>query len=455
MTLKKSVAINIALAFSILFGLISVIIFFLFSTFRNEEFRERLEEKALTTARLLVEVKEVDKQLLKLIDQNTINKLYNEKTLVFDKNFNLLYSSIDDAFINWNMEDLRRLKVKKSFYSSEKEKDVLGIHYDYDGVDYYILIAAEDKYGNSKLRYLLFLLIISFLSSVIIIWGSAYFIIKKLLKPLDNFEKQITNISANELNLQLRETGESDEINLLTKAFNKMLQRIDASFAAQQEFTSNASHELRTPLTRLAFQLENLIKSEKHSDNTLAYLNAMLLNVHQLSDLVNSLLLLSKVNRDDFHSGLKPQRIDEIIFTAYKHVKGLYPGFELRFEIQEKDGLDSNIEINGIRHLLEIVFINLLKNACMYSDDKCAHVLIHHFTEQNINVMICNNGPVLDADEQSTLFKAFVRGRNASNTYGSGLGLRMVKRILEYHGAEIEYGLHESGMNQFTIHFKI
>jgi len=79
MTLKRKVAVNIALAFSILFGLAATFIYISFSNFRKEEFKDRLEEKALTTAKLLVEVKEIDKKLLKLIDHNTINKLYNEQ----------------------------------------------------------------------------------------------------------------------------------------------------------------------------------------------------------------------------------------------------------------------------------------------------------------------------------------------------------------------------------------
>ncbi|NMH27944.1 hypothetical protein [Flavobacterium silvaticum] len=88
MTLKRKVAINISIAFSVLYGLLALLIYISFSSFRKDEFRNRLEDKAQTTIRLLFEIRQIDRQLLRLIDQNTINKLYNEKTLVFDKNTN-------------------------------------------------------------------------------------------------------------------------------------------------------------------------------------------------------------------------------------------------------------------------------------------------------------------------------------------------------------------------------
>ena len=118
MTLKRKIAINISIAFSVLYGISALLIYISFSTFRKDEFRNRLEEKALTTTKLLFEVKELDRALLKLIDQNTINKLYNEKTLVFDANYKLIYSSIDDASIKWNYNDLKKLKTEKTIFKT-------------------------------------------------------------------------------------------------------------------------------------------------------------------------------------------------------------------------------------------------------------------------------------------------------------------------------------------------
>jgi len=138
---------------------------------------------------------------------------------------------------------------------------------------------------------------------------------------LDVFQQKITSISANELNVHLEENNTNDEINLLTHAFNQMLTRLENAFNTQKEFTSNASHELYTPLTRISFQLENLIQTEKHSENTLSYLQSINNDVHQIADLINSLLLLAKVNREEISTKFEKVRIDEIVFDANDQVK--------------------------------------------------------------------------------------------------------------------------------------
>ena len=71
------------------------VIYALYAEFKKEEFVIRLEEKAITTYKLLVDVKEIDHHLLKLIDKNTLNELYNEKVIVFNKNREVIYSSFD------------------------------------------------------------------------------------------------------------------------------------------------------------------------------------------------------------------------------------------------------------------------------------------------------------------------------------------------------------------------
>lgn len=437
MTLKRRIAINIAIAFSLLFGTAAITIYYFFFDFRRDEFQNRLEEKALTTAKLLLEVKEIDNQLLKLIDQNTINKLYNEKTLVFDDKMQLIYSSLDDATITWDINDLKKLKTEKLFFRKDKDKDVLGIFYDFEQTDYFVLIAAEDKYGNSKLQYLQFILIVTFLTGTGLVWILTYYFIKKLLRPLDIFEHQITNISANKLNIRLKENDTKNEINLLTRAFNQMLERIDAAFDSQKDFAANASHEIRTPLTRIAFQTENLLQDTTLPVKTQTYLRSINNDVHQLSDLINSLLLLTKISKDDPSKRFKAERIDEIIFAAYVSVKQYDHAFDLDFEIIENQTFEQTLEVWAVKGLLEIAFTNLLKNACNYAFDKKATITIEQPDDKVLLVKIINSGKMLDTKEQSKLFEPFFRGSNATQTVGSGLGLRIVKRILDYHNAHI------------------
>lgn len=451
MTLKRRIAVNVSIAFSILYAISAVLIYISYSSFRRQEFMDRLEEKALTTTKLLLEVKEVDNQILKLIDRNTINKLYNEKTLIFDHNFKLIYSSIDDASVKWNIDLLKKIKASKRVYSRDDEKDIFGIFYDYEEEDYYVLVAAEDKYGNNKLQHLLQILLVAFFAGTTLVWLMTYYFIKKLLQPLDDFQKVITTISINKLNAKLEENSSADEINLLSIAFNQLMSSIETSYIAQKEFTSNASHELRTPVSRLTLQLDSLLNQGNHSEGTLNYLKSMRNEINQISDLINSMLLLAQINSNNFIPKLKKERVDEIIFSSYEKTLKSFTDFNMNFEIISEE---CSLEVNGIYALLEIVFSNLFKNAYLYSNDKKINVIIEESEYNSLEIRLMNSGEKLNSDEEDKIFKPFSRGSNNQKIAGSGLGLRIVRRVLDIHKASLSYE-YKNNSHLFTIKFPI
>lgn len=453
MTLKKKIAIYSSLFFSIIFGLTSILVYVQFSNFREEEFKEHLEEKALTSINLMVEVQKVDKQLLQLIDKNSIHKLFNEKTLIFNDSFQLIYSSVDDVVIHWTVDDLRKLKKDKSFFKSDGVYEIFGIYYETKNANYYTLISAEDKYGNRKLQFLSIILLVTFLIATVLVWLASFNFTRKLMLPLDIFQKKITNISLNNLTERFTENNKKDEINLIAKAFNQMMFRIEKSYKIQQEFTANASHELRTPIARIITQLENLEQFEKHSDETKKYMLSLKNDASQMADLVTSLLLLSKVSDTEIELLQGKKRLDEIIFDAISIVKKSHADFHSSFELIENPLFEYKLEIACNETLLTIAFVNLLKNACLYSIDKKAIIQINHPNNDQLIVSIKNNGNVLNNEEQEILFQAFMRGKNSLNKPGSGLGLSIAQRIFKYHKAQLNYSVNENNLNKFEIIF--
>ena len=121
MNIKQRFSLFFSTLFSILLAAVMLVVYYLFSNFRTEEFKARLAQKAETTVKLLLDVKEVDYHLLKIIDRNSINRLYNEKTLIFDENMQLIYNSIDDATINWSRSDLEQIKKDNVVFRKTKE----------------------------------------------------------------------------------------------------------------------------------------------------------------------------------------------------------------------------------------------------------------------------------------------------------------------------------------------
>lgn len=449
MTIKSKISFYISILFTILFGVVCIIIITLSSNFRKQEFEERLNEKAVNTIKLLTEVKQFDKNLLKIIDQNTVNQLYDEKTLVFDEDFNLIYSSLDDTKIDWTIEDLEYLKKNKSFFKKHDTNEIYGFFYDTNYKDYYALVSANDNYGKRKLNFLIYLLIGAYLFFTALTWILTFYIIRKQLIPLQNFHKKISEI--NILNLETSLETESDsknEINLLSNEFNFMINRISDAYQKQKEFTAQASHELRTPIARISAQLENQLQNT--DEKTKAVLKTIFSDIDQLNELINSLLILSKIDSKNSKS-IEKTRVDEALYESIQKVNTQFKEFKINLIFDESETLFDLLEINGNQKLLEIAFSNLLKNAYLYSDDKTAKVEIK-IEEGRLVLKISNSGKTLTITEQKNLFQPFMRGKNALKSNGLGLGLRIVNRILNVYGYTIRYTSTENS-NTFQINF--
>lgn len=447
MTIKSKISFYVSIFSTLLFGVVCVSIIMLFSRFRKQEFEARLNEKALTAIKLLIDVKEVDNNLLKIIDQNTINELYNEKILIFDARKKLLYSSLDDTKVNWREDDLSYLKERKTFFKKDGENEIYGLFYNAGNEEYFIIISADDNYGKRKLNFLIYILIGAYILFVVATWFFTFAIIKEQFIPLGVFHKKVRNI--NDLNSESKlelDTESNNEIDLLSNEFNHMMERISDVYQKQREFTAQASHELRTPLARIMAQVENQMQHANAKD--LSLLQTMAENIGQLKELINSLLILSRIDNQK----VKPDetaRIDEVIYNCIEKISFQHPALKVNFTINaEIENLEELLEVNCNQSLLEIAFGNLLKNAYLYADDKSVDIEVTSENNQLI-VHFCNSGKLLSGDESQQLFLPFTRGQNAKETSGLGLGLRIVQRIMNTYNFSISYNF-KNGKHVFT-----
>ena len=230
-----------------------------------------------------------------------------------------------------------------------------------------------------------------------------------------------------------------------------MMDRIKISYQKQKEFTAHASHELRTPLSRITSQIENVVADPKTTPENKSFLKTILSDVNQLTELITSLLILSKIDSKNQENG-ETHRLDEILFWAIENLNKSFPDFVILFEMEESENLDSALEIKGNKNLLEIAISNVLKNACVYSDNKQAKVKISAVGDSLV-ISISNTGKTLTENEQKNLFQPFMRGENSQGTTGFGLGLRIVNRILNLHQSSITYSVTDENANLFQLIF--
>ncbi|HCA08119.1 ATP-binding protein [Chryseobacterium sp.] len=452
MSLKRKIALTISIAFSLLFAMVMAVIYLSFNDFRRDEFKERFRQRLEFTSHFISKSKDFEEEAPIFFNENSDNILLNETILIFNSEKELIYSTIKDRNVTWDSALLKELDEKKIIYTEKTIPEIYAALRNINGENYYILTSALDTNGKSKLEYLKYLLITAYVMSTLLIGFFSYYFMGQFLRPLEDLNTEISEVTAHKLTKQIPVQESNDEINVLAKSFNTMIARLDDVFQSQKDFTASASHEIRTPITRMAFQLENLIKFEEHSPETLTSLKQIQKDVYQLSDLTNSLLLLTKFDKENIQSIYEEVRIDEVIFEAFEAVEKSYPSLKMDFLISEDTSENGLLTISGIQSLLVIVFINLFKNAAVYSDDEEVDVLITETNDQ-LTVDVISRGNTIPEEEQAKLFEAFMRGNNSQNISGSGLGLRIVKRILEYHGAEIIYSSPSEQTNTFSVIF--
>ncbi|WP_294274645.1 ATP-binding protein [uncultured Chryseobacterium sp.] len=454
MSLKRKLALNLSIAFSLLFGIVMVVIYMSFNDFRKEEFKERFRQRLEFTSHFISRSKDFEEEAPLFFNENSDNILLNETILIFNSKKELIYSTIKDQNVSWDDGLLQQLDEKKIIYDENSVPEIYAALRNIKGENYYILTSAYDSNGNSKLLYLKYLLITAYVMSTLLIGLFSYYLLEQFLRPLEELNQEISEVTAHKLTTQIPVKESNDEISVLANSFNTMIARLNDVFQSQRDFTASASHEIRTPITRMAFQLENMIKLGKHAPETISSLKQIQQDVYQLSDLTNSLLLLTKFDKENIQSLYEEVRIDEVIFESFETVEKSYPDLKMDFLISEDTSEHAQFTVSGIQSLLDIVFINLFKNAAIYSDHMEVNVLLTE-TESSITIDVISYGTTIPETEQQKIFEAFTRGNNAQNISGSGLGLRIVKRIIEYHSAHIGYLAPDEQTNTFRITFNI
>jgi len=436
MKIKVKLSVNFAVLFGVVLLIFSVLIYILASRNRSESFYRRLENRAFTNAKLLIDVKEVDSTLLKIIDKNTYDELFEEEIIIYNNKKEIIYSSEDFENFKISQEIFDNILNEKIFRSNYGNKDLVGLYYITNIGKYYVIALAYDKFGNQFITDLKLKLIPVYFLILIAISIISYFYSKSALSPLNNIIKQINKITANELNFRINEGNRKDEIAILAMNFNKMLDKLQNSFETQKVFLSGASHELRTPLTTIQGEIEVALLKERDNSEYREVLNSVLDEIKKLNFMTNSLLEIARTSVDFVDFTRNKIRIDEIIYEAENEVALKYPQTEILYNFIKLPDDERFVTVFGNENLLKIAIINIIDNACKYSENKTVKINLD-FDELYFKVKIIDEGIGISQKEQSNMFDAFFRAENTKTIKGKGIGLSIVKKIIEIHNGEI------------------
>ena len=261
------------------------------------------------------------------------------------------------------------------------------------------------------------------------IWGNFF----KTIEIIQTY-----NISDNK-NFKLP-VSEISEFDLLNKVLEKMQERISQDYQNLKEFIENVSHEIQTPLAIMKSKIELLTQTEKLDDEQLALIQSIQTSAIRLSNLNKTLILLSKIDNNQFPKK-ENVNIKEVIDFHMDNFAEIIESKDIRIE-KEYQCL---ISIQADHDLISVMLLNLLKNA-IYHNQPSGKLLIH--CDSN-NLIIQNTGKELEISEED-LFKRFAKSSLRPDSLG--LGLAIVKKICDYYQFQINYS-YQNNYHTITITF--
>ncbi|MEZ0487433.1 sensor histidine kinase [Fibrella aquatica] len=436
MTIRHRIAGQFSLIVATILIVFSVMIYIVSATYRQEEFYERLKWKARTTVRFLVEVKEIDNNLLKIIDRNTLSALINEKVLVFDSQNRLIYSSVDDKVINYRASLLDEVRQHGELEIHDGDDELVGVYYTDQGKSLVVLASAYDQFGRSKLQNLRQTLIWGLLGGIGLTVSLGLFFAGQSLQPIGRINRQVQTITSTNLRQRLDEGNRQDEIDQLAVNFNKVLGQLERAFKQQRSFVSHASHELRTPLTALKSEIQLGLRRRLSPDEHEAILTNLTGDTDRLISLSNSLLVLARSLDDADLTAMLPLRIEELLLEAQQELLRAYPTYTVQIDYATIPELETDTMVLGNESLLKQVFLNLMDNACKYSTDQTVRVQIAT-DSQHCRIAFIDHGIGINADELTAILEPFHRASNALSYKGFGLGLSICQRIIDIHSGQL------------------
>lgn len=447
MNIKTRLSIQFTL---LVFGILvffSVLVYYFSYTSQLSKFRDDLLVKAQNTAILLINVAEVDSTLLKKIHQTT-QSLEQEETALTDSLNKIIYSYRIHSLTDYILSHIPADPI--SYYFSIAGKDGVSYKHIENNQTYHVFVIAHDKVRADNLRSLRSVLLWSILFSLWLSVTASYFFSQIAIKPISNVISKVKKINSLKLNSRLNEGKGQDEIEQLAITFNQMLSDLEQVFKSQDEFVSNASHELRTPMAIMIAESDYMLSRERKTEEYTSHLLKLTNDLRGQNQLLNSLLELAQINRNNTIS-LTDLRIDELIFSAIQSVKVKYPGRKILPKIEYSDN-ENDLLINGNAGLLEIAIKNLIDNACKFSTSD-VDVKIEIYPDR-LTLSISDRGVGIPKNEVDTIFKPFKRGTNVKYIAGFGIGLSIVAKIIAVHNAEIKVTSRENEGTSFELLFR-
>lgn len=295
------------------------------------------------------------------------------------------------------------------------------------------------------------LILLPFFVALIALGG--YLITAKALRPLSAMTETARAISeGNDLTRRIRLGSGRDEVHVLAHTFDQMMERLQSSFETEKQFTSDVSHELRTPVAVILSQCEYASQEGTPPEELRGSIGVIGAQARKMSALISQLLTLARADSGKQKLQYELVNLSELaeIIVEEQSIAAEEKGITLLTDIQPE------ILLRADETMMMRLFINLISNSITYGKPDGHTLVTLSANETEITGSVQDDGIGIPADKLDKIWQRFYQvdpARTSGSSSGSGLGLSMVKWIVQAHGGRIEVSSRLGEGSCFTFHF--
>jgi len=272
-----------------------------------------------------------------------------------------------------------------------------------------------------------------------------------LVQPLDELSDQLDALEPPPAPSRLLlEALQPQELRPIATAFNAMQARLGASWEQQRAFVDGVAHELRTPLTLISGHAQSLQRHAALAANpeAAAALQLIAAEAHRMGLLVSDLLDLARRDAGRLELRLQPVHPDEALLDCFERLAASSRG---RLKLLAGDASAALPLLQADPDRLQQCLAALIDNALRYSPAPLPVELSAEASAEGLLLQVRDHGPGVAGDEQERIFERFVRGGAATGTRGSGIGLSVVRLLIEAMGGTVQVAPAPGGGADFQL----
>jgi heavy metal sensor kinase len=270
--------------------------------------------------------------------------------------------------------------------------------------------------------------------TLLFVVGGGYFLARRALAPVQSMTQSANQISADRLSQRIDVENPDDELGALAQTLNRMIERLERSFAEMQRFTADAAHELRTPLAVIRNEAEVALRVSRTPDEYSHVLGNLLEETNRLSHMADQLLFLCRQDAGLLAGKQDRVNIDTLLRDVIANMQLVADAKAVALSLTA----DCNCDVRGDASQLRRVFYNLLDNAIKYTDSGGTVAVAATAARGAVSVSIKDSGIGIPAEHLPRIFDRFYRVDPArAGEAGAGLGLSICQSIIASHDGTI------------------